>query len=186
MRYFHPVFGMPAISSLRAFEAAARLGGFKAASAELNLTPSAISHQIRNLEQQLGRRLFERNPGGIRLTGDGRAYLDDVSPALDGLRDATRRLMGQDGASRLAIRTTPAFAIRWLLPRLSRFLDHRPELDLRISTGLPPTDFERFDVDVWIHWGTRRCRARTSSRSWPRRARRCAARTSPDADGWTG
>lgn len=144
---------LPSFAGLRAFDAAARYLSFREAAEELCVTQSAISHQIRGLERFLGCKLFLRGHNRIDLSPSGETYLKEVSILLDGLEAASRRAVETEEAVRLAVRATPAFAARWLLPRLDRFTELCPQAALSISTGLPPTDFSRGDFDVVIHWG---------------------------------
>ncbi len=144
---------MPPFAAMRAFEATARLGNLRAASEELCVTTSAISHQIRNLEVFIGRNLFDRRADGLRPTEEGMRYLDEVGPALHRLEASTRELMNGPVLGSLRIRSTPGFAYRWLLPRLDGFAAEWPEIDVELSTGMPPSDFGSADCDVLIHWG---------------------------------
>src|ERR1700730_14584530 len=114
---------LPPLHALRAFEAAARHLSFARAAAELNLTPSAISHQIRHLEESLGRRLFERRPRSLELTPLGKVYFPLVRNAFEQLAQATA-LIGGAGPERsnvLTISCMPSFAMVWLIPRLPSF-----------------------------------------------------------------
>lgn len=145
---------LPHLSAIRAFEAAAQHLSFTAASEELNITQSAVSHQIRNLEEFLGRPLFRRTGNRVELTAAGRAYQRDVTAVLDELDASTQRLTGRGRTGPLAIRGTPAFIARWLVPRFDGFRARHPGIDWDLSTGLPPTDFRGGDLDIVIHWGT--------------------------------
>lgn len=145
---------LPPFAAVRAFEAAARHGSFTAAAEELNVTQSAISHQVKRLEEFLDTALFVRAPQELTVTPAGRDYLADLTGILDRLDASTRRISHPDQPELLRIRTTPAFTTRWLLPRMHRFQAKHPEFDYEIANGLPPTDFSRGDVDLFIHWGT--------------------------------
>ncbi|MFB9149613.1 LysR substrate-binding domain-containing protein [Roseovarius ramblicola] len=144
---------LPPFPALRAFEAAARLGSFQEAGAELCVTASAISHQVRTLETFLERRLFERGTRQITPTEEGRLYLARVGPLLDELDASTRLIAGEACAGPLRVKATEGFTKRWLIPRLSDFLARYPEIEVRIETGVPPTDFHDGQRDVVIHWG---------------------------------
>ena len=144
---------LPPFAAIRAFEAAARLGSLRAASEELCVTTSAVSHQIRNLEDFVGRALFDRRSGGLSLTVDGKRYLEEVSAILCRLEASTQDLMDGPARGPLKVRSTPGFAYRWLVPRLSSFAAVWPEIDIELSTGMPPADFGSADCDVLIHWG---------------------------------
>ena len=144
---------LPPFPALRAFEAAARLGSFKSAAEELCVTPSAISHQISLLETFVDKPLFRRCARNVILTADGLSYLERVSPILDELDASTREVIGAPPSGQLRLKMTEWFAKRWLIPRLPSFMQTCPDIDLKIETGLPPTDFRGGEPDVIIHWG---------------------------------
>jgi LysR family glycine cleavage system transcriptional activator len=144
---------LPPLNGLRAFEAAARLGSFAAAAQELRVTDSAISQQVRTLERYLGTRLFKRLPRGLLLTELGRTYLPVLTAGFDRLSEATLRLRSGDVGGLLTVAALPAFATGWLLPRLVRFRDRYPRIDLLLKTGRELVDFRREDVDVAIRFG---------------------------------
>lgn len=125
---------LPSFPSLRAFEAAARLLSFKKAAAELCVTQSAISHQVRLLEEFLEAPLFIRHPQRVELTLRGHEYLEMVSHLLDGLESATQRVKGSSHRGPLYLQASPAFASYWLLPRLIRFNRFYPEIDVHVAT----------------------------------------------------
>lgn len=145
---------LPPFAAIRAFEAAARHGSFTLAADELNVTQSAISHQVKRLEEFLDTPLFVRSPQGLALAPAGQDYLGELTGILDRLDASTRRVCHPNQADLLRIRATPAFTTRWLLPRMHRFQSKHPDLDYEIANGLPPTDFSQGDVDVFIHWST--------------------------------
>lgn len=145
---------LPPFAAIRAFEAAARCGSFTEASRQLNVTQSAISHQVKRLEEYVGIQLFERAPRGLNLTPAGQDYLGELTGILDRLEESTRQLCCQDRPDLLRIRATPAFITRWLLPRMHGFQCEFPDLDYEVTIGFPPTDFSQGDVDIYIHWGT--------------------------------
>lgn len=142
---------LPPFAAMRAFEAAARRMSFTAAAKELGISQSAVSHQVRQLEDFLDTGLFVRHARRLELTRAGAVYLETLSALMDGLEEATRSVADDAGGS-LRVRATPTFAARWLTPRMHRFSD-RHAVSLIISTGLPPTDFARGEHDVEIHWG---------------------------------
>ncbi len=144
---------LPPFAAIRAFEAAARHESFTEAALELNVTQSAVSHQVKRLEAFLGVRLFQRAPHGVDLTSAGRGYLGELTELLDRLDASTRRLCAPDRVEPLRIRATPAFTTRWLLPRMQDFQAAHPDLDYEVTIGLPPTDLSQCDVDVVVHWG---------------------------------
>lgn len=141
---------VPPMHALAAFEAAARLGGFAQAAEELCVTPSAVSHRIRQLEQQLGMQLFERAPTGVRLTTGGRLYLVRVREAFVALAGAGR----SDAAGRVRLRVSapPTFARQILMPRLPAFLQERPEIDLEVHVGNSLLAEVTEPADVAIRW----------------------------------
>jgi LysR family glycine cleavage system transcriptional activator len=138
---------------LRAFEAAARHGSFAAAGQELRVTDSAVSQQVRTLERYLGTRLFKRLPRGLLLTELGRTYLPVLTAGFDRLSEATLRLRSKGVGGLLTVAALPAFASGWLLPRISRFRERYPRVDLLLKTGRALADFRREDVDVAIRFG---------------------------------
>lgn len=142
---------LPPFSAIKAFEAAARHLSFKDAAEELCLSASAISHQIRALEDYLATSLFHRDGNRISLTGTGRDYAGRLTHLLDHLDDSTRVARGEDNEKILRVLSTPGFAARWLLPRMGRF-KHANAIRLRIAEGAPSTDFATNDADVVIKW----------------------------------
>ncbi|WP_407177212.1 transcriptional regulator GcvA [Bradyrhizobium sp. STM 3562] len=144
---------LPSLNGLRAFEAAARHLSFTQAAAELNVTQTAISHQIRRLEEELGLRLFIRKNRALALTPKAKDYLPGVRAAFNDLRLATDRLLRKDNDSVLTISTLASFAAKWLLPRLSTFQEAHPGIDVRITTSNSLVDFRSGDVDAAIRYG---------------------------------
>ncbi|MCB2100995.1 MAG: transcriptional regulator GcvA [Rhodobacterales bacterium] len=144
---------LPSLAALTSFEASARLLSFRRAADELNLTPSAISHQIKGLEDDLGVRLFLRTGKGLQLSEAGATYFPSVRDALERLAEATRDLRRREGWGTLTISLLPTFASRWLIPRLMTFQQMHPGLDLRLSTTVELADFRTDDVDAAIRWG---------------------------------
>jgi LysR family transcriptional regulator, glycine cleavage system transcriptional activator len=145
--------GLPSLNGLRAFEAAARHLSFTRAAAELNVTQTAISHQIRRLEEQLGLRLFIRRSRTLLLTREAQEYLPAVRAAFEDLRLATERLQRPEKAQLLTVSTIASLAAKWLLPRLASFQDAHPGIEVRISTSNHLVDFRREEVDVAIRYG---------------------------------
>lgn len=136
---------LPPLNTLRSFEAAARHGSFVRASEELHLTPSAISHQIRKLEDQLGVRLFDRGARDVVLSERGRNYLSVVQDAFDRLAFGTDTLLGRKSRRALRVSCEPSMAYGWLLPRLHRFLDCKDDVEVCVTTenwvnAQPPRD----------------------------------------------
>ncbi|HXH04790.1 MAG TPA: transcriptional regulator GcvA [Candidatus Competibacteraceae bacterium] len=144
---------LPPLNSLRVFEAVARLGSFARAADELAVTPSAVSHQIRALEDYLGVQLLRRNTRRVKLTSAGESYALAVREALERIRTATRHLLAQRGEEALTLSVTPLI-IQWLIPRLVEFQRHYPLIEVRLLTSVEPVDFGRSEVDAAIRWGT--------------------------------
>jgi LysR family glycine cleavage system transcriptional activator len=144
---------LPPLNALRAFEAAARHLSFTRAAAELHVTQAAVSHQVKGLEEHLGRKLFRRLNRALLLTDDGQAYLPPVSRAFALLNEATHDLLTRQAPGPLTVSALPSFAARWLVPRLGRFRQIRPDIDLRIDPSAELSDFAGGDVDVSIRYG---------------------------------
>ncbi len=144
---------LPSLNGLRAFEAAARHLSFTQAAAELNVTQTAISHQIRRLEEELGIRLFIRKNRALALTPKARDYLPGVRAAFNDLRLATDRLLRKDDDHVLTVSTLASLAAKWLLPRLTAFQEAHPGIDVRITTSTALVDFKAGDVDAAIRYG---------------------------------
>jgi LysR family transcriptional regulator, glycine cleavage system transcriptional activator len=144
---------LPSLNGLRAFEAAARHLSFTLAAGELNVTQTAISHQIRRLEEELGVRLFVRQNRALALTPEARDYLPGVRAAFNDLRLATDRLLRKDNEHVLTVSTLASLAAKWLLPRLSAFQEAHPGIDVRITTSTNLVDFKGGDVDAAIRYG---------------------------------
>jgi LysR family glycine cleavage system transcriptional activator len=144
---------LPPLNALRAFEAAARHLSFTRAADELHVTQTAISHQIKGLEERLGVRLFRRLPRGLLLTEEAQRFLPPVRDAFDQIAAAAERLVAVGSSGTLTVSVLPSFASKWLVPRLGRFRAAHPDLDLRISATSQLVDFARDDVDVGIRMG---------------------------------
>lgn len=143
---------LPPFAALRAFEAAARHGSFKNAAEELCLTQSAVSHRIKELEDFLGTPLFHRLTRKIVLTEVGGGYLAELTGILDRIECATANVRDRDVGGKLAMRGTPTFVNRWLLPHLNVFTAAYPGIELHISTSLDPAEFDREDIDLAVEW----------------------------------
>ena len=144
---------LPPLNAVKAFEAAARHGSFTRAANELHVTQAAVSHQVKQFEDWLGLKLFERSGHALTLTAAGKRYLPQLSAALDALAAATAQLTDDALAGPLRISVLPSFAGKWLLPRLGRFRAVHPSIDLQISTSASLCDFSRDDVDLGIRSG---------------------------------
>ena len=144
---------LPPFSAIRSFEAAARHLSFKQAAEELHVTQSAISHQVRGLEDFLGTELFFRAPNGVTLTPAGEDYFGDLAPILDQLEASTRRTCSCEASGPLRVRATPAFAARWLLRRIKAFNARFPDIELQVTTSIATTDFRTDEIDILLQYG---------------------------------
>jgi LysR family glycine cleavage system transcriptional activator len=144
---------LPSLNGLRAFEAAARHLSFTQAASELNVTQTAISHQIKRLEEELGVRLFIRQNRSLTLTQQAQEYLPGIRAAFNDLRLATDRLLRKDDDHVLTVSTLASLAAKWLLPRLTAFQDEHHGIDVRITTSTNLVDFQRDNVDAAIRYG---------------------------------
>jgi DNA-binding transcriptional LysR family regulator len=144
---------LPPLNALRAFEAAARHLSFTRAAEELRVTQAAVSHQVKALEQRLGIALFRRLPRSLILTDEGQALLPELRDAFDRLARAIDRVGERTARGRLTVSLLTTFALSWLIPRLPRFNQLHPAIDVCFITSLHLTDFVREDVDVAIRYG---------------------------------
>jgi LysR family glycine cleavage system transcriptional activator len=144
---------LPPLRSLLAFDAAARHGNFTEASAELGVTPSAISHQIQLLEDFLGAKLFERYARQVVLSLEGKLYHQEIESALRNIAEATTRVAPQSQTDTLLILSSPSFAAKWLQPRLPSFMALEPNIRVRISTLENPSSLSSMRFDVGICYG---------------------------------
>ncbi|WP_311881009.1 MULTISPECIES: transcriptional regulator GcvA [unclassified Pseudomonas] len=144
---------LPSLNGLRAFEAVCRYMSFTKAAEELNVTQTAVSHQIRRLEAELGVPLFLRLNGGLALSEDGQAYLPGVRAAFQALRFSTEQLLESRDKSVLTISTLVSVASKWLLPRLPSFQQAFPAIDVRISAATELVDFRKRAIDAAIRYG---------------------------------
>ncbi len=144
---------LPSTSALAAFEAVARLGSFTAAAQELDLTQGAISRQIGLLEEQFGRRLFERDSRNVRLSAAGETYAEAVRAALGQLRDAALGLMSNRHSGVLNLAILPTFGTRWLMPLIPDFVTKNPDITINFVTRIGRFDFARERLDAAIHHG---------------------------------
>ncbi len=144
---------LPSLNGLRTFEAAARLLSFTQAAAELNVTQTAVSHQIRRLEDQLGIKMFIRQNRALALTREAEDYLTAVHAAFEDLRRATARLRRPEPDGRLTVSTTASLATKWLVSRVAAFQDANPGMEVRITTSTHLVDFRREEVDIAVRYG---------------------------------
>lgn len=144
---------IPPLKSIQAFEAASRLGSFAAAAEELHLTASAISHQIRLLEEKLGIALFHRVHRRVELTDAGRRYAETVSEALGLIEAGTRSIERTNRSDILTIHSVPSIATQWLMPRISRFSASHPDIDVRLNASTEVIDLASGAADFDIRYG---------------------------------
>ncbi|WP_411889380.1 transcriptional regulator GcvA [Yoonia sp. SDW83-1] len=144
---------LPPLTALRAFEAAARHMSFAKAAEELNVTPAALSYQIKALEADLGTPVFRRLNRAVELTEAGRTLAPGTSDAFGTLSAAWRNAKRLNDSSVLTVTAGPAFTSKWLAPRLYDFAQAHPEIELRFHASLRIADFDRDEVDVAIRFG---------------------------------
>lgn len=144
---------LPNLNALRAFEAAARHLSFTKAAEELSVTQGAVSHQVAVLEAQLGLQLFERENRRLRLTEAGRQYLPNLTEAFDRIALATQELKSEESEGQLRVTVMPSFAQMWLIPRLRRFRQRAPEIDVMVLASETLVDFSREPMDLAIRFG---------------------------------
>lgn len=148
------MFASLPIAALRVFESAARHLSFKAAAAELSVTPAAVSHQVRALESRLGVALFDRQPRGVALTAEGERLFHRLHGALLDVAQAVDAMRPRPAAGALMVTTSASFAALWLVPRLGRFYRAHPEIEVRIdSDGAPVNLHQEGRIDVAIRYG---------------------------------
>jgi LysR family glycine cleavage system transcriptional activator len=145
-------YNLPHLAFFQGFEAAARTLSFTKAAEELFITQSAVSRQIKALEDNLGLKLFERRPRSLTLTEDGQALYRIATDVLNRLQSATDQLRAETHARQLSITTTTGFASLWLIPRLSHFTALHPDIDVRISATTDTLNLERSLIDLAIRY----------------------------------
>ncbi|MCX5591871.1 transcriptional regulator GcvA [Alcaligenes endophyticus] len=145
---------LPPLKAIQAFESASRLGSFAEAAAELYLTPSAISHQIRDLEERLQITLFHRVHRGVILTDAGRRYAEAITQALGQIDSATRNIVRHGKSDILTIHCVPSLATQWLMPRLARFSAQYPDIDVRLNASVTNVSLVAEEADFAIRYGT--------------------------------
>ena len=145
-------YDVPPLDLIEGFEAAARNLSFTKAGAELHLTQSAVSRQIKSLEEWLGVPLFERRPRTLVLTRHGETLYKAVPEILRAIEDVARKIRHEQQLRTLTVTTTASFASLWLIPRLSRYTRKHPQLDVRISTTSTIVNLERSNVEIAIRY----------------------------------
>ncbi len=146
-------FKLPPLNFIEGFEAAARHLSFTKAAAELFLTQSAVSRQIKALEDQLGVQLFERRTRALSLTPGGEALFQTVADVLRRIEETTQRIQGRAEERTFTVTTTPAFASLWLIPRLVGYTRQNPKVDVRISASNEVVDLERSGIELAVRYG---------------------------------
>lgn len=141
---------LPPLNALRAFEAAARLGSFVAAAEELSVTPAAISHQVKGLEEALGVALFTRSHRAVALTREGRRLQPGLSDGFAQLENAVASVRAAVRNGPLVVSCGPSFAAKWLVPRLEGFLARHPELTVRVEAEARLIDLVAEEVDLAV------------------------------------
>jgi len=144
---------LPPLTALRAFEVAARLASFTRAARELNVTPAAVSHQIRGLENYLGVTLFKRTTRRLELTEHGQLAAEELREGFERLAHGVEQLRGRGRLASISVSVTTAFATRWLVPRLGAFSVRWPGVDVKLRAGGQPTDFDVDEIDFAIRLG---------------------------------
>jgi LysR family glycine cleavage system transcriptional activator len=145
---------LPPLPAIRAFEAAARHGGFQNAGEELHVSAGAVAHQVKQLESWLGVVLFQRLARGVVLTPAGRQYAEALRPLLNGLAEASEAVKRRGDERVVTVTSVPSLVARWLMPRLGRLREQLPDIDMRVLASLHPVDFMREGVDVAIRLGS--------------------------------
>jgi len=142
------------LNALRVYEASARHLSFVKASEELSVTPAAISHQVKNLEEYLGLQLFRRQSRGLLLTESGQLLLTELREVFLHLDKAMEQVIKSGTPKTITLSVAPTFAVMWLIPRLQKFYALHPDIDVRLSTSLELVDFKHDDFDAVIRLGS--------------------------------
>lgn len=148
-----PFRKLPNLAALRAFEAAARLSSFSRAAQELYVTPGAVSHQIRALEEELGLALFARHGKRITITDTGQRFAAVIRKSLGDIATTAESLQARHRQQRLVVSSPPSFASRWLAPRLWKFIDTHPDIEVVLQSGIQLSDLMREGIDVALRFG---------------------------------
>ncbi|MBX8548704.1 LysR family transcriptional regulator [Pseudomonas cichorii] len=148
-----PSLNLPPLKAIQAFEQTARFGNVARAAEQLNLTPSAVSHQLAKLESMIGRQLFLRTARGVSLTPVGEQYLSEISGILHSFAVATERAASDTSLDCLRLHSAPSFGFLWLMPRLEKFRQSNPDIQLNLSCSYESLHFSRDKIDVDIRHG---------------------------------
>lgn len=144
---------LPSLPALRAFEAAARFGSFRAAAEAINVSPTAISHHIRGLEAYLNVQLFTRETRAVRLTDEGMRLADGLGKAFRLIETSVEAVAQTPGKTKIRIAMGPSFATRWMLPRFAAFHEAFPQVDLELVQTPLLVSPQNVDADIFITWG---------------------------------
>ncbi len=144
---------LPPLNALRAFEAAARHASMSAAADELSVTPAAVSHQVKALEDYFGVSLFHRAVRTITLSAAGATLLPYLSDGFDRLTEGCQKLAQHENSGPLMLSSAPAFAAKWLMRNINDFNERHPEVPIRIDGSLAVTDFARDEIDAVVRFG---------------------------------
>ncbi len=158
---------IPPLKSVQAFESAARLGSFIRAAQELNLTPSAVSHRILELERGIGVSLFHREHRTVVLTDTGRKFANEVGEAFGRIEAAAENVSRASKHDLLTVHVVPSLGAQWLMPRLARFGALHPDIDVRVNASTDMVDLEAAAVDFDIRYGTVLRRAGITTEMFP-------------------
>ena len=145
---------LPSLNALRAFDAVARLGSVSLAGSELSVTSGAVSRHIKELENDLGVAILEREGRGVRLTIDGKRLRNSLKPAFEMISKAVMRTRRDPRRKKLLVLVEPVFATKWLIPRLDRFSRQAPKVDIVVADKLAESDTSEAGADIVIKWGT--------------------------------
>ena len=143
---------LPSLTALRTFEAAARLKSFKLASQELNVSPSAVSHQIRQLEEELGCRLSKRGRSGFELTVQGRDLADTLMRSFRRISETIEQF-SEESRGQIVLQVYSTFAVRWLLPRMKSLKDTHPDFEVRLVTSQEDVNLSQSTTDACVMIG---------------------------------
>lgn len=144
---------LPPLSTLHVFREAVRCGGFARAAEGLALTPNAVAHQVRQLEEWLGLTLFERHPRGVTVTAAGRDYAQALGEVFARLAEATQEVLVRGGRQTVTLTAMPSLVSRWLMPRLEGLARQHPEIELRVQATIRPLDLVRGEADIALRLG---------------------------------
>jgi LysR family glycine cleavage system transcriptional activator len=149
------------LTALRSFEAAGRLGSFTLAADELSVSQAAVSRQVKELEAELGKPLFERRHRSVRLTAAGRSLLDVLSRSFDAMDASLSEIRGRRGGGLLEISAEPSFAACWLVSHLEDFRAGHPEIDVAVDSDMRLIEFRTHEAEIAIRHGM-------DAKAWPR------------------